>query len=283
MTTFLLTTILLITHSFTLWPEPNWAARFRDKPAGQQLEAGATLLASRWDAFARTDLLDPGDGRPYELYMDGAAGSVMPPDDGAPALWQDIGLFPFATEQPTRVFLIGPGGGLDVWFALQGRAEEIVAAEVNPGSVEIVRELGDYNGGLYEDRTGDTDSGIVTLRTEDGRSVLKRETDSYDLIFLSQVVTLAAERAGFVLTENHVYTVEAVQTYLERLTDTGQVAFKLYDEVTLTRALVTAITAMNENGLSEPGSAESDYGAARPQCGSGHPIVDGTQVTVQPR
>ena len=249
--TLLLITILLIAHSFGLWPEPNWALLFRDKPAGQQLASGATLLASRWDAFARTDLIDPGDGRPYELYMDGAAGSVMPPADGDPALWKDIGLFPFATEQPKRVFLIGPGGGLDIWFGLQGRAAEIVAAEVNPGSIEIVREFSSYNGNLYGSLTSDAETEIGTLRTADGRSVLEQEPDHYDLIFLSQVVTLAAERAGFALTENHVYTVEAMQTYLNRLTDNGQVAFKLYDEVTLTRALATVVTVLSETVASE--------------------------------
>ncbi|MEM7124706.1 MAG: hypothetical protein AAF702_00170 [Chloroflexota bacterium] len=245
--TFLLIIMLLITHGFRLWPESNWAVSFRNKPLGQQLASGATLLASRWDAFARTDLIDPGDGRPYELYMDGAAGSVMPPADGDPALWQDIGFFPFATEQPKHVFLIGPGGGLDIWFGIQGRAEAIVAAEVNPGSVELVRAFASYNGDLY----GDIGTGLVTLLTEDGRSVLERELHRYDLIFLSQVVTLAAERAGFALTENHVYTVEAMKTYLNRLTDGGQVAFKLYDEVTLTRALVTAVTALTETGSTE--------------------------------
>lgn len=249
--TTLLTIILFITHSFEWWPQPNWTTLFHDKPAGQRLENGATLLASRWDAFARTDLLDPGSGRPFELYIDGAAGSVMPPADGDPALWKDIGLFPFATEQPQRVFLIGPGGGLDIWFGLQGRSKEIVAAEVNPASVAIVREFADYNGGLYSELTQGAYSTIVTLHTDDGRAVLEQEANQYDLIFLSQVVTLAAERLGFALTENHVYTVEAMEIYLEQLNDLGQIAIKLYDEVTATRALVTALTALNETGISE--------------------------------
>ena len=36
----------------------------------------------------------------------------------------------------------------------------------------------------------------------------------YDLIYLSQVVTLAAERGGYALSENSIYTVDAFAEYL---------------------------------------------------------------------
>ncbi len=90
-----------------------------EKPLPLKLNDGGRTLLTSWDAFSRTDLIDPGDGAPYELYTDGAAGSVMPPADGYAALVRDIGFFPFATEQPEQVFVIGPGGGSGclVWFA----------------------------------------------------------------------------------------------------------------------------------------------------------------------
>jgi hypothetical protein len=101
-----------------------------EKPIAATLAASAggcaasgSVVDTEWDAFARSDLVDPGESGPYRLYIDGAAGSVMPPVEDNAFLWDDIGLFPFATEQPGRVFLIGPGGGLDVWFALQSGAE----------------------------------------------------------------------------------------------------------------------------------------------------------------
>jgi hypothetical protein len=87
---------------------------------------------------------------------------------------------------------------------------------------------------------------------DEGRSVLRREGRQYDLIYLSQVVTLVAEGSGYVLTENTVYTVEAFKDYLAHLQAGGQIALKLYDELTLTRALVTAVTALREaRGLSD--------------------------------
>lgn len=228
----------------TRWWQPSPQQLFPNKPITQRLTTGGTVIDTVWDSFARTDLVAPADDLPYELYMDGAAGSVMPPAAGHPALWRDIGFFPFATEQPERVFVIGPGGGLDIWFGLQSGAAEIVAVEVNPASIALLQEYGSYNGGLA---TADG----VRLVAGEGRSVLRREGHFYDLIFLSQVVTLAAERSGYALVENHAYTVEAFATYLNHLRPGGILALKLYDEPTLTRALTTALAALEQRGFNE--------------------------------
>jgi hypothetical protein len=215
------------------------------KPIQDSLRGNGEILSTVWDSFARTDLVDPGDGGPYRLYMDGAAGSIMPPagDSGA-FLTGEIGFFPFATEQPDRVFIIGPGGGLDVWFGLQSGAEEIIAVEVNPASVELVKEYGNYNGHLYSQPE-------VQVIIDEGRSVLRRQDGLFDLIFLSQVITLTSERAGYALTENTVYTVEAFLEYLDHLAPNGQIALTLYDEVTLTRAFITALEALRLQGRSD--------------------------------
>ncbi|WP_119070867.1 hypothetical protein [Aggregatilinea lenta] len=214
-----------------------------NKPVEASLADGA-LIATEWDSFARTDLIDPGEGRPYQLYVDGAAGSVMPPAGIDQALLRDIGFFPFATAQPERVLVIGPGGGLDVWFGLQSGAREIVAVEVNPASVDLVKSYADYNGDLYGQPN-------VRVEVDEGRSVLRRENRDYDLIFLSQVVTSTAERSGYVLSESTIYTVEAFGDYLDHLRPDGQIALKLYDEPTLTRALSVAVAAFNARGLSD--------------------------------
>jgi hypothetical protein len=219
-----------------------------EKPLTQRLATGGWLVASYWDGFARTDLIDPGSmtdsAAPYEIYMDGAAGSVMPPADGHPALWRDIGFFPYATEQPQRVFIIGAGGGLDIWFALQGNAKEITAVEVNQASMRLLHDYSEYNGQI-------ADRPEVRLIADEGRSRLVRENRSYDLISLSQVVTAAAERNGYALVENSTYTLEAFTTYLEHLTDDGVIALKLYDEITLSRALTTALAALKSRGLND--------------------------------
>lgn len=248
---FGLALLLLISNLAFSWLTIDMGRLPVEKPIVSSLDgsiggstANGTIVDTRWDAFARSDLVDSADGGPYHLYIDGAAGSVMPPAEDNEFLWDDIGLFPFATEQPERVFLVGPGGGLDVWFALQSGAEAIVGVEVNPASVRLVREHAAYNGDLYGQAN-------VRIVVDDGRSILQRDQNQYDLIFLSQLVTLAAERNGYALVENSSYTVEAFGEYLEHLTSEGQIGIKLYDEPTLTRALSTALAAFRQRGLSD--------------------------------
>jgi hypothetical protein len=243
------TGLALVINLSGAWLSLNMADLHTDKPIKDSLAHAGHIVATKWDSFARTDLVDPGDGRPYEIYVDGAAGSVMPPAGIDQALLRDIGFFPFATAQPDRVLVIGPGGGLDVWFGLQSGAREIVAVEVNAASVHFVRQFADYNGGLY-------DQPAVRVQVDEGRSVLRRENRDYDLIVLSQVITSTAERSGYVLSENTIYTVEAFGDYLDHLRPDGQIALKLYDEPTLTRALATAVAAFNARGLSDAEALE---------------------------
>ena len=221
----------------------SYGAQTANKPIGGALATG-TVLETRWDAFARTDLVQPKDGSPYQLYIDGAAASIMPPATDNDALISSIGFFPFATNQPPRVLVIGPGGGLDVWFGLKANAQSITAVEVNPASLDLVREYASYNGDLYGQP-------IVRALLDEGRSLLRREDAQYDLIFLSQVVTLTSERVGSALTENTIYTVEAFHDYFDHLTENGYVALVLYDELTLTRALSTVLAALRATGLSD--------------------------------
>ncbi len=216
----------------------------REKPIVSALADGGGILESRWDAFARSDLVDPGGGRPLRIYVDGGAASVMPAESARGDLLRDIGFFPFATEQPRRVFIIGPGAGLDVYFALTANAEQITAVEVNAASLDLVNAWRGYTGPLY-------DRAEVEVIVDDGRGAIRRSTEKFDLIYLSQVVSLAAERGGYALSENTIYTAEAFLDYLDHLDEDGQIALKLYDELTLTRAVSTALAAFRHRGFSD--------------------------------
>lgn len=235
------------------------------KPIQTSLTDGE-IIRTRWDAFGRTDLVQPDDGSPYRLYLDGAAASIMPPaqDDGS--LIGNIGFFPFATNQPETALVIGPGGGLDVWFGLHSNTSGITAVEVNPASIDFVRDFGAYNGELY-------DQASVRALVDEGRSLLRREDVKYDLIFLSQVVTLTNERLGYALTENTIYTVEAFADYLAHLTDDGYIALVLYDEITLTRALSTALAALRAQGLTDAQAIQHMMAFVDVQSGKPIPLL----------
>jgi hypothetical protein len=131
-----LAVVALLSNLAFNWLDPDLASLHTDKPIKSSLTDGGELLETRWDAFTRTDLVRPANGEPYRIYVDGGAGSIMPPAAENTFLISDIGFFPFATAQPKHVMVIGPGGGLDVWFGLRVNAEEIVAVEVNQASVD---------------------------------------------------------------------------------------------------------------------------------------------------
>ena len=236
--------VMIVGSSQIGWLTLDFTRLPAQKPIAQPLDDNGEIIETRWDAFARTDLVAPADGGPYQLFVDGAAGSIMPPAENTGVLVQDIGFFPFATAQPERVLVIGPGGGLDVAFGEFIESRQITAIEVNPQSVALVQAYGDYNGQLY-------DPNRVNIIVDEGRAMLRRSSSHYDLIFLSQVITEVAERSGYALTENTIYTVEAFQDYLDHLTPNGQLALKLYDEPTLTRSLSLAVAALRENGMTD--------------------------------
>ncbi len=258
---------LLATNLGLHWLTVNYTAANTSKPIQQALSTGQ-IIDTHWDAFGRTDLVKPADGTPYELYLDGAAASIMPPGDGSADsdLIDSIGFFPFATNQPSKVLIIGPGGGLDVWFGLRGKAQDITAVEVNPASIDVVRDYAQYNGNLYE-------QAAVHPVVDEGRSLLDRDPSKYDEIFLSQVVTLTDERLGYSLTENTIYTVEAFQDYLAHLTDKGQIGLVLYDEITLTRALSTALAALRSEGMTDAQAMEHIMAYVDLQTGKPTPLL----------
>jgi hypothetical protein len=62
----------------------------------------------------------------------------------------------------------------------------------------------------------------VRIVTDEARSILARETDTYDAIQISFIDTWAATASGaFVLTEHQLYTVEAFSLFLSRLESRG--------------------------------------------------------------
>ncbi len=116
-----------------------------------------------------------------------------------------------------HVCVIGAGGGRDVLAALVAGAAHVTGVEINPLIVDDVMlgQYRDYTGKLYERPD-------VTIIADDGRGVVRRSTEKFDIIHLSMVDTSAATAAGaYSLTENSLHTVEAFADYLEHLEPNG--------------------------------------------------------------
>jgi hypothetical protein len=131
----------------------------------------------------------------------------------------DVTAAGYQVRPPLRVAIVGAGGGRDILTALASGAKSIDAIELNAGIVETVNGvLGDFSGHVY-----DLD-GVHAIIGE-GRSVLTRSKGGYDLIQISLIDSWAATAAGaYSLCENNLYTVEAYQLYLSKLSLNGIVS-----------------------------------------------------------
>ncbi len=119
--------------------------------------------------------------------------------------------------QRPEALIIGSGGGLDVRAGLTLGAKSIEAVEINRGVVRAVTgPYREFSGNVYGHPQ-------VRLHVGEGRHVAESFPEgSFDLVQLSGVDTYAASQAGaFALSENFLYTEEAVETYLDRLRDGG--------------------------------------------------------------
>jgi len=113
-----------------------------------------------------------------------------------------------------RVLVIGAGGGMDVRAALVHGAKEVDAVEINPSIYRALTEdLAEYSGHIYTRPE-------VHAHLAEGRRFVESSDKRWDMIQISGVDTHSATQAGaFALSENLLYTKEAVASYLDHLED----------------------------------------------------------------
>lgn len=140
--------------------------------------------------------------------------------------------------------VIGAGGGVDVQAALTFGAGSIDAVEINPLIVNGVREdFREFSGDLYRDPR-------VNAVVAEGRHFVESTDREYDRIVLTGVDTFAATDAGaFALSENFLYTEEAIGRYLDRLSGDGRLVFTRWwfePERQTTRLYLTILDVLHQ-------------------------------------
>lgn len=219
---------------------------------GALRQPGAALERTEWDAFARADVVSGGDPARKTVFIDGGAGSYMYKFDGDLAsvagLAKDIEFLPFAAGPTDKTAIVGAGGGRDILYALLAGAKQVTAVELSDGIVRAVREDAAYNGGLL-DRPG------VTAVVGDGRTVLERSGERYDLIALDLVYSQVGGVNGHALTENYVFTREAFRTYLDRLAEGGRLIVISHQGIEGVRAFYTGLGALMDATGAKPAAA----------------------------
>lgn len=162
-------------------------------------------------------------------------------------LKNDLSAAPYSFTSRERALIIGAGGGRDILVALRLGFQNIDAVEINPAIAHLMQspEFEEYSGGVYTNPK-------VHLHVMDGRTYVRESEFKYDNIQLTLVDTFASTAAGaFALSENNLYTVEAVQTYIQRLKETGVLAISRWSGPETIRLFHILQAAALREGISD--------------------------------
>jgi hypothetical protein len=231
----------------------------------------------KWNAFSRVTVDTYGDGpsrpngvglsttmpgtlRAEEKVMriDSNAATGLTHYTGDPAetdfLRYDISNLAHNALDDAAVLVIGVGGGRDVLSALEFGQRSVTGVEINPNILKITNSVhGDYTGRLDRNPR-------VTFVADEARSYLARSKNRYDLIQMSLIDTWAASSAGaYALSENSLYTTQAWDTFLNRLTPNGLLSVSRWYSIPgraqpleAYRAVGLAAEVLRDRGVTEP-------------------------------
>ncbi|GAB4560660.1 MAG: hypothetical protein Tsb0017_17710 [Geothermobacteraceae bacterium] len=144
--------------------------------------------------------------------------------------------------------VIGPGGGKDVLAALASDAARVTALEINPLVAEAVNDrFAAFTGALYRRPQ-------VELAVDEGRSWIRRQKRTWDVIQASAVFGRMAPSAGaFTLSENNLYTLEAFADYWNHLSPNGILSISrfIFERETL-RLVSLGLAFLERQGVADP-------------------------------
>lgn len=193
------------------------------------------------------------------VFIDGNGPSALTKFDGklAPLAYLDqlTSALPYhllTTHEPehTRVLVLGAGSGSDVLQALYHGSGAVDAVELDRNVAGLVsRRFRGFAGNLYG-QPG------VRVYTAEARGFVNTSDQRYDLIQVALLDSFGTASAGlYGLSENYLYTVEALQAYLSRLTPDGMLAVTRWLTLPPRDALklfATAAAALERSGVSKP-------------------------------
>ncbi|MEZ6016431.1 MAG: hypothetical protein R3F49_15035 [Planctomycetota bacterium] len=201
--------------------------------------AGDRIIESRWSAISRVDLASvppaeqnlfmrgpavelPRPERQAFLMQDGSAGTYVHDYTGTPEglVGLSRSLYSLAARalQPESVFIIGVGGGDDLWAHHHAGTARIKGIELNRQILDVHRTtLEPYSRALLADPA-------VELVHGEGRTALLREASRFDLVQMSAIDTWTALQSGaYMLAENFLYTQDSIDDMFRILAEDGAV------------------------------------------------------------
>ncbi|MGH7259367.1 MAG: hypothetical protein ACREI9_01645 [Nitrospiraceae bacterium] len=271
--------VALVLGSALAVPDTFFAMRYQQGSLlarAHQPDGHLTIEHVTWDPLARVEVSkipppNPGQSSfpsllgEQQAFLDrltrvitqnNYAFTYAPAYDGTPASLRGIEETIYAaTYQASSVprpdvLVIGVGGGYDVLSALRFAASRVTGVEINHATVQILTDTyREYFAGWVQDPR-------VRLVHDEGRHFLESEGRRFDIIQLSEVGTYSGmPGTAHVFTENHLYTAEAFDVYLSRLSPDGLLSIMRletpYPRILL-RTLTTAVDALRRAGTASP-------------------------------
>lgn len=205
-----------------------------------------------WSPYYKIGLTPTSNGHGFELNVNESGHQAMlPSDEKEPFYRAPYELF--GAGQFQRVLIIGAGSGSDTAIGLKyGQVGHIDAVEIDPVIARLGRQF--HPEQPFSDPR-------VTVHVDDGRSFLKKSTDTYDLIIfaLPDSLTLTSQFASLRL-ESFLFTEESFKEARAHLTGDGAIVlYNYYREDWLLRKLA----GMLETAFGQPPYAQSFGGWGR--------------------
>lgn len=209
----------------------------------------ARIDFDKWNAYSRiTSVKGFSDDYVARIFIDSSAETNVMHWNGSPDHPPDarnwFRAFPFRLVKDPHVLVIGPGGGTDVVLSIAAGARKVTAVEMNPLIIECVRGLGARAGDLY-DHPKVKDNLVI----EEGRNFIERTDQKFDLIVLGWVDSWASvSSGGLALTENYLYTRDALAAYFDHLTDAGALVIIRWP-IDVRRLVANAVSFLSDRGM----------------------------------
>ena len=249
------------------------------------IEFQKSITYSRWSATSRVDLADldrdhryilglgksqlAGETVPEEKWImqDGSAGTYIinfsENPDSLKILNRTLYSTAFRLKEKPRVFIIGVGGGNDVWAAKVNGAAFVKGIELNKQILDIhQRVLARFSSRITHDPN-------IQLVFDEGRSALMRDETRYDVIQMSGIDTWTSLTSGaYILAENYLYTTETMRLMYNNLNDNGIIAITRFAAAMETLRLFSNIFAALEDRAGSEGALDKSvvcmgYGVLR--------------------
>lgn len=183
---------------------------------------------------------------------DGMAAINARPDNANVPLYLDqlTSAAVYHLVNPLDVLIMGAGTGNDILQAQYHQAFRIDAVELNSQMIDLMtNEYADYSGNLFNQPN-------IKAHNQDARGFITNTDKLFDVIQFTLLDSRSASSSGlYALSENYLYTVEAIKEYLHHLKPGGYLSItrwiKLPPRDSL-KMLATIVNALHASGNKDP-------------------------------